>query len=146
MHKFKEMYLKYKEIINYLIFGVLTTVVSLATKYLLLFTILERWNWSFTLAWDEAGPELHCHLVGSVYLWFILLTRMWPSMNFIWNLIKSSVPRPKRLGISFQLFVVVSAKHLSCVSHVDSIFNTNFEKDYLYFEIAPFSDSVNFIP
>lgn len=44
MQKIKELYLKYKEIINYLIFGVLTTVVSLATKYLLLFTILDASN------------------------------------------------------------------------------------------------------
>lgn len=44
MQKIKELYLKYKEIINYLIFGVLTTVVSLATKYLLLFTILNASN------------------------------------------------------------------------------------------------------
>ena len=40
----KELYLKYKEIINYLIFGVLTTAVSLATKYLLLFTMLDAAN------------------------------------------------------------------------------------------------------
>ena len=40
MEKRKELYTKYKEVINYLIFGVLTTIVSLATKYLLLFTIL----------------------------------------------------------------------------------------------------------
>lgn len=41
MQKIKELYLKYKEVVNYLIFGVLTTVVSLAIKYLLLFTILD---------------------------------------------------------------------------------------------------------
>ena len=35
MQKIKELYLKYKEVINYLIFGVLTTIVSLAVKYLL---------------------------------------------------------------------------------------------------------------
>lgn len=44
MQKIKELYFKYKEIINYLIFGVLTTIVSLATKYLLLFTILDASN------------------------------------------------------------------------------------------------------
>ena len=44
MQRIKELYLKYKEIINYLIFGVLTTIVSLATKYLLLFTILDASN------------------------------------------------------------------------------------------------------
>ena len=44
MNKIKELYLKYKEIINYLIFGVLTTVISLITKYILLFTILDASN------------------------------------------------------------------------------------------------------
>lgn len=44
MQKIKELYLKYKEIINYLIFGVLTTVVSLIVKYALLFTILDAEN------------------------------------------------------------------------------------------------------
>lgn len=44
MDKIKELYIKNKEIINYLIFGVLTTAVSLATKYLLLFTILDAKN------------------------------------------------------------------------------------------------------
>lgn len=44
MKKIKELFIKYKEIINYLIFGVLTTIVSLATKYLLLFTILDAKN------------------------------------------------------------------------------------------------------
>ena len=37
----KELYLKYKEIINYLIFGVLTTIVSLTTYYFLVYTILN---------------------------------------------------------------------------------------------------------
>ena len=37
----KELYLKYKEIINYLIFGVLATVVSLAVYYGLTLTILD---------------------------------------------------------------------------------------------------------
>jgi len=37
----KELYIKCKEIINYLIFGVLTTVVSLLTYYLLVYTILN---------------------------------------------------------------------------------------------------------
>lgn len=44
MQKIIELYKKYEEVINYLIFGVLTTVVSLATKYLLLFTILDAKN------------------------------------------------------------------------------------------------------
>ncbi len=44
MQKVKELYLKYKEIVNYLIFGVLSTIVSLGTKYLLLFTIFDASN------------------------------------------------------------------------------------------------------
>ena len=37
----KELYIKYKEIKNYLIFGILTTIVSLLTYYLLVYTILN---------------------------------------------------------------------------------------------------------
>lgn len=44
MKKIKDLYLKNKEIINYLIFGVLTTVVSLATYYILVLTILDPEN------------------------------------------------------------------------------------------------------
>jgi len=40
----KNIYIKYKEIINYLIFGILTTLVSLLTYYLLVATILEPSN------------------------------------------------------------------------------------------------------
>lgn len=40
----KNIYLKYKEIINYLIFGILTTIVSLLTYYLLVLTILNPNN------------------------------------------------------------------------------------------------------
>ena len=42
--KILNLYKKYKEIINYLIFGVLTTIVSLCVKYVLLFTIFEASN------------------------------------------------------------------------------------------------------
>ncbi len=37
----KELLIKYKEIINYLIFGVLTTLISLITYYALTFTMLN---------------------------------------------------------------------------------------------------------
>lgn len=42
--RIKELYIKYKEIINYLIFGVLTTLVNLSIKYLLFFTVLKATN------------------------------------------------------------------------------------------------------
>ena len=38
------LYLQYKEVLNYLIFGVLTTIVSLGTKYILLFIFLDAKN------------------------------------------------------------------------------------------------------
>lgn len=44
MQKIKELYLKYKELVNYLFFGALATVVSLGVKYLLLFTIFDASN------------------------------------------------------------------------------------------------------
>lgn len=44
MQKLRELYQKYNEIINYLIVGGLTTVVSLGSKYLLLFTFLSASN------------------------------------------------------------------------------------------------------
>ena len=37
----KNIYIKYKEIINYLIFGILTTIISLLTYYLLVYSILN---------------------------------------------------------------------------------------------------------
>ena len=42
--KIKELYLKYKEVINYLIFGVLTTVVSLVSYYACVLTFLDPNN------------------------------------------------------------------------------------------------------
>lgn len=44
INKIKQIYLNHKEIINYLIFGVLTTIVALFVKFILLFTILDASN------------------------------------------------------------------------------------------------------
>ena len=44
MEKLKKIYKEHKEIINYLIVGVLTTIVSLGIYYLLTFTILNPNN------------------------------------------------------------------------------------------------------
>lgn len=44
MKKIFSLYKKYEEIINYLIVGVLTTLVSLGIKWLLLFTVLNPKN------------------------------------------------------------------------------------------------------
>ncbi len=44
MEKIKDIYLKYKEIINYLIFGVLATIISLATYYACVYTFFNPEN------------------------------------------------------------------------------------------------------
>ncbi len=44
MEKIKDLYLKYKEIINYLIVGILTTIVALAVYYISVFTFLNPEN------------------------------------------------------------------------------------------------------
>lgn len=44
LNKINELYKKYREVIMYLIFGVFTTVVSLATYYLLVYTVLNPNN------------------------------------------------------------------------------------------------------
>lgn len=44
MSKIIELYKKYEEVINYLVMGVLATIVNLGVKYALLFTILDASN------------------------------------------------------------------------------------------------------
>ena len=44
MEQIKQLYERYKEIVNYLIFGVLTTVISLLVYYIFVFTILDPEN------------------------------------------------------------------------------------------------------
>ena len=44
MKKIKNLFIKYKEIINYLIFGILTTIISLLSYYILVLTILNPNN------------------------------------------------------------------------------------------------------
>lgn len=51
MNKIIALYKKYKEIINYLIFGVLTTAVSLATYWICTYTFLDpKIEWQLQLA------------------------------------------------------------------------------------------------
>ena len=61
MKKIWSLYKKYKEIINYLIVGGLTTVVAIGSKLLLLFTILDQTN----------GLELQ---IAEIISWFLAVT------------------------------------------------------------------------
>lgn len=110
MERIKEIYFKNKEIINYLIFGVLTTVVSLITKYLLLFTIL-----------DASNPvQLQIAVITS---WILACTfayitnRIWvfesKSKNIIKEMLKFYTSRLVTLGLEMLiLFVFITALKL----------------------------------
>lgn len=111
MEKIKELYIKYKELINYLIFGVLTTIVSLATKYLLLFTILDA----------ENGIQLQIAVVAS---WIVACTfayitnRIWvfesKSKKIIKEAAKFYVSRLATLGLEMLImFIFVTALGLN---------------------------------
>lgn len=111
MQKIKELYIKYKEIINYLIFGVLTTVVSLATKYLLLFTILDASN----------ALQLQIAVVVSwviACLFAYITNRMWvfesKTTSIIKEMAKFFMARLATLGMEMLImFVFVTALGLN---------------------------------
>ena len=67
----KKIYIKYAEIINYLIFGGLTTLVNLVIKYLLLFTIFDATNpiqlqTSIIISWIVA--VLFAYFTNSIFV------------------------------------------------------------------------------
>lgn len=61
MKKIKELFIKYQEIISYLIIGVLTTIISLMTYYILVYTILN----------PEEALELQC---ANIISWIVSVT------------------------------------------------------------------------
>ena len=107
MQKIKDLYLKYKEIINYLIFGVLTTIVSLAVKYLLLFTILDATN----------GVELQIAVIISwiaACLFAYITNRIWvfesKSKKILTEMIRFFCARLATLGLEmFIMFLFITA-------------------------------------
>ena len=111
MQKIKELYLKYKEVINYLIFGVLTTIVSLAVKYLLLFTIFDASN----------AIELQVAVIISwiaACLFAYITNRIWvfesKSKQIIKEIIKFFVARLSTLGLEMLImFIFVTALGLN---------------------------------
>ena len=111
MDKLKEIYLKHKEIINYLIFGVLTTIVSLGVKYLLLFTILDATN----------AFELQLAVIISwiaACLFAYITNRIWvfesKSKEIAKEMIKFFTARLATLGLEMLImFVFVTALELN---------------------------------
>lgn len=103
MQKIKELYLKYKEVIHYLFFGVLTTVVNLAVKYLLLFTILDASN----------GIELQIAVVISwivACLFAYITNRIWvfesKSTHILKEMIKFFGSRLATLGMEMGIMFI----------------------------------------
>ena len=111
MQKIKELYFKYKEIVNYLIFGVLTTVISLATKYILLFTILDA----------SDAFELQVAVITSwitACLFAYITNRIWvfesKSKEILKEMIKFFASRIATLGMEMIImFVFVTALGLN---------------------------------
>lgn len=65
MRKILAIYEKNKEVVNYLIFGVLATAVNLGVKYLLLFTILDAAN-----AWELQTAVIISWIVACIFAYF----------------------------------------------------------------------------
>ena len=111
MQKIKEIYFKYKEVINYLIFGVLTTIVSLAVKYLLLFTIFDASN----------ALELQVAVIISwiaACLFAYITNRIWvfesKSKEIVKEMIKFFAARLSTLGLEMLImFIFVTALGLN---------------------------------
>lgn len=72
----KELFKKYREIIMYLIFGVLTTVVSLASYYLLVYTILNPNN-----AFQLQIANVISWVVGVAFAYFTNRSMVFESKN-----------------------------------------------------------------
>ena len=111
MQKIKGLYLKYKEIINYLVFGVLTTVVSLGVKYLLLFTILDAAN-----AFELQLSVIISWLAACIFAY--ITNRLWvfesKSKEIIKEMAKFFTSRLATLGLEMLImFIFVTALGLN---------------------------------
>ena len=111
MNKIKELYLKYKEIINYLFFGVLTTVVNLIAKYTLLFTILDATN-----AFELQVSVIISWLVACTFAY--ITNRLWvfesKTKEIIKEIIKFYTSRIVTLGLEMIImFIFVTALKLN---------------------------------
>lgn len=111
MQKRLELYKKHKEIINYLIFGILTTVVSLAVKYLLLFTILnatEAFELQITVVISWITACLFAYITNRIWV-FESRTK-----NIIKEMIKFFGSRLLTLGMEMLImFIFVTALGLN---------------------------------
>lgn len=111
MQRIKKIYLDNKEIINYLIFGLLTTIVSLVSKYLLLFTILDAANplelqVAIIISWICAC--LFAYITNRIYVFES------KSRDIIKEMLKFFISRLATLGVEmFLMFILVTVIRLN---------------------------------
>ena len=111
MQKLKKLYIKYKEVVNYLIFGVLTTLVNLVVKYILLFTILDATNAlqlqiSVIISWIIAC--LFAYITNRIYVFES------KSKEIMKEIIKFFTARLTTLGLEMAImFIFVTALGLN---------------------------------
>ena len=111
MQIIKQLYLKHKEVVNYLIFGVLTTLVNLIVKYLLLFTILDATN-----AFELQIAVILSWVIACLFAY--ITNRIWvfesKTKEIIKEIIKFFTARLTTLGLEMLImFVFVTALRLN---------------------------------
>jgi putative flippase GtrA len=111
MEKIKELYTKYEEIINYLIVGVLTTVVSLATYFICTETFLDP------------NKKLELQIANIISWVFAVAFAYFTNRKYVFksknkNMLKeaSSFVGSRILSLlmdMFTMFIIVSVLHLN---------------------------------
>lgn len=101
MLKIKKLYIQYKEIINYLFFGILTTIVNLSVKYLLLFTILNASN-----AFQLQSAIIISWIAGVIFAYITNRKFVFESKNY--NLLKEFIKfvTGRLLTLFLEMFVM----------------------------------------
>ena len=111
MEKIKELYTKYEEIINYLIVGVLTTVVSLATYFICTETFLDP------------NKKLELQIANIISWIFAVAFAYFTNRKYVFksknkNMLKeaSSFVGSRILSLlmdMFKMFIIVSVLHIN---------------------------------
>ena len=107
MLKIKELYDRYKEIINYLIFGGLTTIINLIVKYVLLFTLLDAEN-----AFELQIAVIVSWIIACAFAY--ITNRIWvfesKSENILKEISKFYIARISTLGLEMIiLYIFITA-------------------------------------
>ncbi len=111
LKQIKAIYIKYAEIINYLIVGVLTTIVSLATYYICVLTFLNPEN-----AFELQTANIISWIIAVIFAYFTNRKYVFKSKekNKLKEASKFVVSRLLTLGMDmFVMFLGVTVLHLN---------------------------------